>query len=76
MSPLGLIERAFQVAKECGSLAELESKLRREGYSDIHAHLGGRQIRADLSARLDPQLKAQFNEKIRGYKAAGKATHE
>ena len=70
MSNVGLVERAFQLASQCGSLQELERRLAREGYSNVASHMSGRQIRSDLRDRLDPELKAGFNEKIRAYRSA------
>jgi hypothetical protein len=54
MTPVGIIERAYQLAGQSGSVEEIRRKLANEGYFNIHAHLGGRQIRSDLSKRLDP----------------------
>jgi hypothetical protein len=51
-----VIERAFQLAPESGSVEEVKRKLIREGYLNVHAHLGGRQIRIDLLKRLNPDL--------------------
>jgi len=53
-----VIERAFQVAADCGSLAEVRRRLAREGYIQVEAHTGGRQIRREITLRLDPQLRA------------------
>jgi len=47
--PPGTIERAFQLAEHSANLEEIKIKLRREGYSNVDAHLMGRQIRYDLS---------------------------
>ena len=49
---MAIIERAFQVAQECKSLEEINLRLKREGYSNVDAHLGGSSIRADLRKRL------------------------
>lgn len=46
---VGIIERAFQLASESHSLAELRSKLWKEGYSDIDDHLAGGGLRRDLA---------------------------
>ena len=69
MSNVGLVERAFQLASECGSLQELERRLSREGFSNVASYLSGRQIRCNLRDRLNPELKASFDEKIRGYRS-------
>lgn len=44
----GLIERAFQLALESTNVEEIRSRLRKEGYSNVDAHLMGRKIRSDL----------------------------
>jgi len=49
----GTIERAFELAPSCGNIEDIRTALRREGYSFIDAHLGGRVIRADLSRLLN-----------------------
>lgn len=56
MAPAGIIERAYQLAAQSGSLEEIRRKLVDEGYFNVHAHLGGRQIRRDLVKRLNPKL--------------------
>ena len=44
----GLIERAFQLALESANVEEIRSRLRKEGYPNVDAHLMGRQIRSQL----------------------------
>ena len=51
---VNIIERAFQLAGESASVEEVKKKLMHEGYLNVHAHLGGRQIRHDILKRLDP----------------------
>jgi len=53
---VSIIERAFQLAPECGSIDELKRKLAREGYFQVNAHLSGRHIRSQLHDRLNPEL--------------------
>ena len=48
-----IIERAFELAPGCGNIEDIRSALRREGYSNVDAHLAGRMIRADLSKLLN-----------------------
>ena len=48
-----LIERAFELAPTCINIEEIRSALRREGYSNVDAHLTGRVIRADLSKLMN-----------------------
>lgn len=56
MTGANVIERAFQLAPECGSLAELKRKLIREGYFQVEAHLSGRQIKSQIMPLLNPAL--------------------
>ena len=44
----GIIERAFQLAQLSANVDEIRSRLRKEGYSNVDAHLMGRKIRSDL----------------------------
>jgi hypothetical protein len=44
----GIIERAFQLARQLASVEEIRSRLRKEGYAQVDAHLMGRKIRGDL----------------------------
>ena len=53
MSQASIIERAFQVAPECQSIGEVRNKLRREGYFQVDAHLGGRLIKSQIKHRLN-----------------------
>lgn len=50
-----VIERAFELAPECGSLAELKRRLIREGYFQVEAHLSGRQIKSQIMPLLNPE---------------------
>ena len=45
---IGVIERAYELAQLSANVEEIRSRLRREGYSNVDAHLGGRKIRSDL----------------------------
>jgi hypothetical protein len=47
-----IIERAFQLAREAHNLDEIRRILRREGYSNVDAHLGGASIKADLKKQF------------------------
>ena len=44
----GLIERAFQLALDSANVDEIRAWLRKEGYSNVDAHLMGRKLRSDL----------------------------
>lgn len=52
MHTQNIIERAFEVARESTSIEEIRKVLRREGYSNVDAHLGGASIKADLKKRF------------------------
>ena len=43
------VERAFYLALETKSIDELKSRLKKEGHSNVDAHLSGPQIRTELS---------------------------
>jgi hypothetical protein len=47
-----IVERAFQLAPSVTSVEEIRTMLRREGYSNVDAHLAGASIRADLKKRF------------------------
>jgi hypothetical protein len=51
-----IIERAFQLAADSGSVEEVKQKLSNEGYSSVHAHLSGKQIRLQVLACLNQDL--------------------
>jgi hypothetical protein len=44
-----IIERAYQLAEESADVEEIRSKLKREGYPSVDAHLSGPRIRSDLT---------------------------
>jgi hypothetical protein len=44
----GLVERAFQLALDSANVDEIRARLRKEGYSNVDAHLMGRKLRSDL----------------------------
>jgi len=45
-----IIERAFQLARsgECHAMGDISQRLRREGFTQVDAHLGGKSIKAQL----------------------------
>jgi hypothetical protein len=43
------IARAFQLAEDCSSIDEIRAKLKKEGFSNVDAHLMGGQIRGALT---------------------------
>ena len=52
MQTQNIIERAFELARASTSIEDIRKTLRREGYSNVDAHLGGASIRADLKKQL------------------------
>jgi hypothetical protein len=52
MQTQNIIERAFQLAPEASSIEEIRHALRREGYSNVDAHLGGASIKAELKRKF------------------------
>ena len=47
-----IIERAFELARESTNLDDIRKILRKEGYSNVDAHLGGASIKADLKKQF------------------------
>jgi tRNA G26 N,N-dimethylase Trm1 len=47
-----IIERAFELARSSTNIDEIRKVLRREGYSNVDAHLGGAAIKADLKKQF------------------------
>ena len=52
MPTQNIIERAFQLARESGNLDDIRRILRKEGYSNVDAHLAGASIKADLKKQF------------------------
>ncbi len=46
--PVGIIERAYELAPLSANVEEIRTQLRKEGYSNVDGHLMGRKIRSDL----------------------------
>ena len=44
----GIIERAYQLAQTLADVEQIRQHLRKEGYSNVDAHLAGPKIRSDL----------------------------
>jgi hypothetical protein len=59
MNAKDIVERAFDIAPECGSMEEVKRRLIREGFEQVNAHLSGWQIRREVRGRLNPCLKHQ-----------------
>lgn len=47
-----IIERAFELARISATIEDVRNALRREGYSNVDAHLAGPTIKADLRKRF------------------------
>jgi hypothetical protein len=60
---MNIIERAFELAAESGSVSEVKVKLSREGYFNVQAHLTGRVIRRDIEQRLNPDLMVERKQR-------------
>jgi len=52
MQTPNIIERAFQLARGSTNIDEIRKTLRREGYANVDAHLGGAAIKADLKKQF------------------------
>ena len=52
MQTQNIIERAFQLARGSDNLEEIRKTLRREGFSNVDAHLAGASIKADLKRQF------------------------
>jgi hypothetical protein len=52
MQTQNIIERAFQLARSSENIDDIRKTLRKEGYSNVDAHLGGASIKADLKKQF------------------------
>ena len=52
MQHQNIIERAFELARDSDNIEEIRKVLRREGYSNVDAHLAGASIKADLKRQF------------------------
>ena len=52
MQTQNIIERAFQLARHSENIDDIRKVLRKEGYSNVDAHLGGSSIKADLKKQF------------------------
>ena len=54
MQHVHIIERAFQLAQsgECPSMEDLHARLKKEHYSQVDEHLGGKAIKQQLRVLL------------------------
>jgi hypothetical protein len=52
MQTQNIIERAFQLARGTADMDEIRKALRREGYSNVDAHLAGASIKAELKKQF------------------------
>lgn len=63
MDRANIIERAFDLAAECGSLDQVKRRLRDEDYLSVSGHLGGRLTRSEIAKRLNPRLVEEHKRK-------------
>lgn len=49
----GVIERAYELAPTCANIDDVRTALKKEGYSNVDAHLAGHKIKADLGKLLN-----------------------
>jgi hypothetical protein len=52
MQTQNIIERAFQLARGSTDIDDIRKTLRREGYSNVDAHLAGASIKAELKKQF------------------------
>ena len=62
MDRRNVIERAYELASDCGSIDEVRRKLSGEGYFQVDAHLSGQLIRRQITAKLHPELRRMMRE--------------
>lgn len=55
MNERSIVNRAFEIAPECRSIAELKQRLIREGHRKVNSELSGWQTRRKLIATLRTQ---------------------
>ena len=55
MNQPNIIERAFQLARDTANFEDIRKVLRKEGYSNVDAHLAGASIKADLRKQFMPE---------------------
>jgi hypothetical protein len=61
-----IIKRAFDIAAECGSIEQVQRRLRDEDYLSVSGHLSGRHTRSEIARRLNPALVAEHRRKRKG----------
>jgi hypothetical protein len=47
-----IIERAFELARGSTNIDDIRKTLRKEGYANVDAHLGGASIKAELKRQF------------------------
>jgi len=52
---MSIIERAFEIARsgDCRDMLDLEVRLKREGFEQVHGHISGPSVRKQLRALLE-----------------------
>jgi hypothetical protein len=51
----GTSRRAYELAAESRSVAEIQAKLKSEGFDQVDAHLAGRKIKSELRTIIGQQ---------------------
>jgi hypothetical protein len=51
-----IIARAYILAAECSDIDQVRFKLKREGYTNVDAHLSSGTLRTELKIRLNSRL--------------------
>ena len=52
-----IIERALDLAPQCGTVEEVRKRLVHEGFLNVNSHLAGKLTKQMIMDRLDPELK-------------------
>ena len=52
-----IIQRAFEVAPQCGTVEEVRHRLACESYMNVNVHLSGKLPKQQIKERLNPELK-------------------
>lgn len=68
-----IIERAFELAGQCGSIEEVRHRLKGEGFFQVDAHLSGPKIRSELALLLDRALAGERGTRNTGRRKSGSA---
>ena len=62
----GVIERAFELASTSPDVEWIRMQLRKEGYSNVDAHLAGPKIRSDLLKIIRRTSRTSELDRLKG----------